>query len=39
LISKLENFEDQILENNFDNTKRETLVAVLQNNVKVETSF
>jgi hypothetical protein len=32
-ISKLENFEDQILEkkNNFDNTKRETLVAVLQN--------
>jgi hypothetical protein len=34
-ISKLENFEDQILEkkNNFDNTKRETLVAVLQNNI------
>lgn len=38
---KLENFEDQILEkkNNFDNTKRETLVAVLQKQyLNVETS-
>ena len=36
---KLENFEDHILEkkNNFDNTKRETLVAVLQKQyLKVE---